>query len=90
MTDRVVTVGTTATKLLDIMASRKEVRLENQGAVVVYCGPREVATSGTRGGWTLDPNETATMIASEDPESIKEELYGIVAAGTCNVHVKEA
>jgi len=87
----IITIGTTATKILDQSITRKEFTLKNQGSVTVYLGiSKNVATSGTRKGRELSPSMVESANKGEDPELIKEELYGIVETGTCDVWVWEA
>jgi len=87
----IITIGTTATKILDQSITRKEITIQNQGAATVYLGISEnVAVSGTRKGRELAAGVIETINSKDDPELIKERMYGIVAAGTVDVWVWEA
>lgn len=89
--EKVVTVGTTATQILGINPSRTEYKVQNQGAASVYLGTSDnVATSGTRKGRELAAGVLESANVNDDPELIKEALYGIVATGSADVWVWEA
>lgn len=90
--EKAVTVTTTPTLLLDINPLRKEYIIQNQDpAVDLYLGKsKNVATSGTRIGRKLTPNGLESTNDKENPELIKEEMYGVVSAGSITVWVWEA
>jgi hypothetical protein len=91
MPSRIVTVTTTATRLLDIHPTRKQYIIQNQGSADIYIDTtKEVATSGTRKGRTLAAGAMESANSIEDFILIKEEQYAIVAAGTADVWVYEA
>jgi len=87
----IITVTTTATKLLDVMPLRKEYSIQNQGSVMIYLGiSDQVATSGTRKGRQLAPNGIEDANKDDNPELISLPLYAIAESGTCTVWVWEA
>lgn len=83
---QVVSVATTATKLPTTpVVGREYVKVQNVGAIFVYIGSSTVTadTAGT-GGIQVPPY--GSWIAEFDSTI---DIYGIVAAGTCNVVVEE-
>lgn len=78
-----VTTSVTALNTLSTIAG-SSAAVYNDGAVTVYVGGADVATSGATKGVPLDPT------ASVDVDGEDDILYGIVATGTCNVIVLEA
>ena len=76
----VVSVTTSATALpSSALTARKALAVRNVGALTVYIGGSGVATTS---GFPLYPGESQAFDASLV-------LYGIVAAGTCEVRVLE-
>lgn len=89
--EKIITVTTTATKLLDLLPTRKEYIVQNQGSVTIYLGiSSNVAVSGTRKGRELSAGVIESANDKEDSQIVKEELYGIVSAGSADVWVWEA
>lgn len=87
---KIVSVGTTATRLLDVRLGRKEYQLQNQGSATIFLGNDEnVAVSGTRTGRKLPAGAMESANYRDEPESIILPLYAIVASGTCNVWVND-
>jgi len=87
MKELLVSVGTSATKILDMNPHRKAYILQNQGAVTVYLGiSKDVATSGTRTGRKLGAGVLESVKKEDEPKLITQELYGI-ASEACNVWV---
>lgn len=89
--EAIISIGTTATKILDINPKRSEYILNNQSAVTIYLGiSKEVSTSGTRQGRALGAGALESANSKDEPKLIREELYGIVATGTATLWVWEA
>lgn len=90
-TEKIVSVTTSATPILDNNEKRTEFIIQNQGSVTVYLSrSKEVATTGTRKGRTLEADEIEVVSSKETPILVKQTLYGIVAAGSCDLWVWEA
>ena len=91
MPSRVLTVGTTPVKLLDIHLCREQYIIQNQDlSVDLYIDEtKEVSTSGTRTGRILSPMGVECANKDEDPALIKKEQYG-VAASSITVWVWES
>lgn len=81
MKELIVSVGTTATEILDMNPSRKAYILQNQHATVdVYLGiTKNVATTGTRTGRILAAGVSERIKKKNYPELITQELYGIAS-----------
>ena len=82
-----VTVGTTATKLLEMFPSRKQWTMQNQGGTDVYWAytNKVSAVSGSTTQGFLLPGGVNAVINSnsrDDPVTIQKELWAIVAAGS--------
>lgn len=79
---RIVTVGTTATKLSDAGTRIRARLFRNLSGVTIYLGAADV-TASTVSGWAV--------AAGEDfPDSISSgTIYGIVAAATADMQVWE-
>ena len=79
MPSRIVTVGTTPVKLLDMMACREQYIIQNQDLSndLYINDTNEVATSGTRKGRILAPMGIESACKSEDSALIKKEQYGV-------------
>lgn len=85
--NQVVSVTTTATKLPTTpLVGRKYILLQNVGTVTVYIGKSDVTadTTSSTGGLQLLPY--GYWLAEYDHTV---DVYGRVAAGTCNVVVEE-
>lgn len=79
-----IAVGTTATPLNNHGGSADSATLiYNDGAVAVYVGAADVATSGATKGVPLAAGATISLEGQGDV------LYGRVAASTCDVIVLE-
>ena len=91
MPSKIITVSTTPTKLLDMMACREQYIIQNQDlSNDLYINDNDqVATSGTRKGRILAPMGIESASKNEDPALIKKEQYG-VAATSITVWVWEA
>jgi len=57
----------------------------NDGSVRVFLGGADVAATGSTKGLPLDPGDTADY----NTTSALDEIYGVVATGTCSVTVFE-
>ena len=86
VTTTVVTVGTTETTLADggsrHYANPLGGEVENLGSVSVYIGGTGVTTSGAGRGQILAAGAKRTFTLGPG-----DKLKGIVATGTCDVHV---
>jgi hypothetical protein len=91
MPERIVTVTTVPTKILDLNPSRKEYKIQNQSTVTVYLGSsNRVSTTGTRKGRRLEPGVLEEANFMDDPQMITLELYGVVVSGSADLWVWEA
>lgn len=83
---QVVSVTTTATKLPTTpIVGREYIRIQNVGAVTVYLGTSTVtADTAATGGLQLLPY----AVWQEEYDNTVD-VYGIVAATTCNVVIEE-
>lgn len=78
-----VTATTAAGVLVAANGNRKTVTFQNKGAVTVFLGKSDVATSGSAGGYALFAGASFTDNAST------EAWYAIAASSTTVVHVIE-
>lgn len=81
-----VTVGTTATKIVDANSLRQSLLIENEGSVTVFLGPDNTVT--TANGIGL--RSCGTIAESNDGTKIHMDAYwGIVESGTADVRYWE-
>ena len=78
-----VTVANTATQILTLDRNKAGFLIANIGGQTVYLGGSGVTTAS---GFPLDAGE---KIASDGHTEFEGELYGIVAASTCEVRTLE-
>ena len=89
--EKIVTVTSTPTLILSMNPGRAEYMLQNQSSMTVYLGiTSAVSTSGTRKGRELPAGVLESANKQENPELIKQQLYGVVVSDSADIWVWEA